>query len=649
MDTKDSENFNETRSEYDFFSKISTPDDLKNMTGDELKMLCRELRDYTLEVISQKGGHLGASLGVTEITVALHYIFNTPHDKIVWDVGHQAYIHKLLTGRKKAFNTIRKKGGLSGFPNIFESDYDAFGVGHSSTSISAALGMSVANALKNNTPSSKTIAVIGDGAITGGIAFEAINHAGDLKKDLLVVLNDNCMSIDPNVGALKNYLVRIASSKSFNKVRDEIWDIFSRMRKIGMIAKNISHKAETTLKSLLSEQSNFFESLGFKYFGPIDGHNVKELVKVLEDLKVRTGPILLHIITKKGKGYPQAETGNETHWHAPGLFDVKTGESTEKKKAEKQPLKFQDVFGNTIVELAEKNEKIVAITPAMPTGSSLKKMMEVFPERVFDVGICEQHAVTFSAGLATQGLKPFCAIYSTFLQRGYDQLIHDVAIQNLPVVFCIDRAGLVGEDGATHQGVFDLSYMRCIPNIVISAPMDEHELRNLMFTAQLEHNNFPFAIRYPRGKGEIFFWKNDFSEIEIGKGKILREGKNILILSIGTVGTFVDALLEELAEKSITIGHYDMRFVKPLDKNLLKKAMEYSSIITIEDGSLIGGFGSAVLETMSEMNYSGKIKRLGVQDVFIEHSSQSEQHQECGIDKETLRTAIETELTSLKK
>ena len=570
--------------------KVDSPSDLRKLNKNQLKQVCNELRQYIIDVVSEKGGHFGASLGVVELTVALHYVFNTPEDQLVWDVGHQAYGHKILTGRKKQFLTNRVKGGISGFPKRSESVYDTFGVGHSSTSISAALGMAVASK-RNGDEKKQHVAIIGDGSMTAGIAFEGLNHAGVEKTDLLVVLNDNCMSIDPAVGALKEYLTDISTSKTYNKAKNKVWNLLGKISQFGPNAQAIAKKIEGAVKTTLLGESNYFESLNFRYFGPIDGHDVKHLANVLNDLKNIKGPKILHCITKKGKGYIPAEKGNSTAWHAPGVFDKNTGEII-KKTTEKKPPKYQDVFGETIIELAKKNKNIVAVTPAMLTGSSLNKMMEVLPKRTFDVGIAEQHAVTFSAGMATQGNLPFCNIYSTFMQRAYDQVIHDVALQNLNIVFCLDRGGLVGADGATHHGAFDIAYLRCIPNMIVSAPMNEEELRNLMYTAQLP-NQGPFSIRYPRGNGVMLEWKTNFKKIPVGKGREVQKGEEIAILSLGHPGNFVLEAQKTFEKEGLNIAHYDMRFAKPLDEKLLHKIFtSFNTIITIEDGCLLGGFGS---------------------------------------------------------
>ncbi len=611
--------------------KINNPSELRKLNIDELPRVCEELRQFIIDEVSNNPGHFGASLGVVELTVALHYVYNTPEDLLIWDVGHQAYGHKILTGRKDQFHTNRKYKGISGFPKPSESEYDAFGVGHASTSISASLGMAVAVSLKKDT-NKKIVAVIGDGSMTGGMAFEGLNNAAVNNSDILIILNDNNMAIDPNVGGVSNYLLNISKSRSYNKLKQEVWDALGKLNGFGPKARRLVQKAEGALKSALLKESNLFESLGIRYFGPIDGHDVKYMTKVLHDLRDIPGPKLLHVITKKGKGFKQAEL-NQTEFHAPGKFDKVTGEILDCECAVNKPPKFQNVFGNTLVELAEMNEKIVGVTPAMPTGSSLNIMMEKMPDRAFDVGIAEQHAVTFSAGMAIQGLVPFCNIYSTFMQRSYDQIIHDVAIQNLNVVFCLDRGGLVGADGATHHGVFDIAYLRHIPNMIVSAPMDEIELRNLMYTAQLD-NMGPFSIRYPRGCGCQVNWHQPFEKFEIGKGRILTEGADLAILTIGTPGISASRAVKALNKEGHSVAHYDMRFVKPLDEKLLHEIFQkFDKIITVEDGVIQGGFGSAVLEFMADHQYKAKIVRLGVPDRFIEQGTQEELTRECGYDQ----------------
>ena len=618
-----------------FLSQINSPADLKKLKQEDLPAFAEELRDYIIDVVSLKGGHFSSSLGVVELTVALHYVFNTPEDQIVWDVGHQAYGHKILTGRREQFHTNRKLDGISGFPKRSESEYDTFGVGHSSTSISAALGMAVANKYLGN--DKKHIAVIGDGAMTGGLAFEGLNNGGTMNTDFLVILNDNCMSIDPNVGALKEYLTDITTSKTYNKVKDEVWTLLGKISKFGPNAQTIIGNIENAIKSSILEQSNLFESLNFRYFGPVDGHDVHHLVQILSDLKEIKGPKILHIITKKGKGFKPAEEGDDAVWHAPGLFNKETGEIIKVTPKSPKPPKFQDVFGHTVVELAEMNEKIVGVTPAMPSGSSMNIMMKAMPNRAFDVGIAEQHAVTFSAGMATQGLIPFCNIYSTFMQRALDQVIHDVAIQNLHVVFCMDRGGLVGADGPTHHGVFDLAYFRAMPNMIISAPMDEIELRNLMFTAQ-EKDHGPFAIRYPRGTGSIVNWKKPMQSLPIGRGRKLTNGSDVAILSIGPIGIEAQKAAEKLTEEGISAAHYDMRFVKPIDETMLHEIFsKFKNIITVENGVIAGGMGSAVIEFMADHEYHSKVVRLGIPDRFIEHGTQEELYAQCGFDADGIQ------------
>ena len=621
-----------------FLEQINTPNDLREkFTEEQLPQVADELRQYIVDVISEIGNsHFGASLGVVELSVALHYVFNTPEDQLVWDVGHQAYGHKILTGRREQFHTNRLKGGISGFPKRSESEYDTFGVGHSSTSISAALGMAVASRYKGETQR-QHVAIIGDGAMTAGLAFEGMNHAG-FEKDanLLVILNDNCMSIDPNVGALKEYLTDITTSHTYNKVKDEVWKLLGKISKFGPDAQTIASKVSHALKGTLLNQSNLFESLNFRYFGPVDGHDVVGLAKVMADLKDIPGPKILHCITRKGAGYKFSEEGNPTKWHAPGVFNKETGEIVKIIPKSPQPPKYQDVFGHTIVELAEKNDKIMGVTPAMPSGSSLNIMMAAMPERSFDVGIAEQHAVTFSAGLATQGLVPFCNIYSSFMQRAFDQVLHDVALQNLNVVFCLDRGGLVGADGATHHGAYDLAYMRCIPNMVVSAPMNEEELRNLMFTAQLK-NQGPFSIRYPRGNGVMTEWKTPLKEIKIGEGRKVTNGEDVAILTIGHPGNFAQEAIQELTGNGISVAHYDMRFVKPIDEVMLHEVFtKFNKVITIEDGCLMGGFGSAVIEFMVDQKYQAQVVRLGIPDEYVHHGTQEELWSDCGFDTQAI-------------
>ena len=623
-------NISEKYPQGELLSQINSPADLRKLNLSQLEQVCSELRQYIIDIVSEKGGHFGASLGVVELTVALHYVFNTPNDQLVWDVGHQAYGHKILTGRKEQFSSNRIKGGLSGFPKRSESVYDTFGVGHASTSISAALGMAIAS--KSNGDNAKQhIAVIGDGSMTAGMAFEGLNHAGVENTNLLVILNDNCMSIDPAVGALKEYLTDISTSKTYNRARNKIWKVLGKISQFGPNAQKIAKKVEGAVKTTLLGESNYFESLNFRYFGPIDGHNAKHVAEILNDLKNIPGPKILHCLTVKGKGFIPAEKGDSTTWHAPGIFDKETGEII-KTNSKKTPPKYQDVFGETIIELAKENENIVGVTPAMLTGSSLNKMMAEMPNRTYDVGIAEQHAVTFSAGMATQGKLPFCNIYSSFMQRAYDQVIHDVALQNLNVVFCLDRGGLVGADGATHHGAFDIAFFRCIPNMIVSSPMNEQELRNLMYTAQLP-NQGPFSIRYPRGNGVMLDWKTPFEKLEIGVGRKIKDGEEIAILSFGHPGNFVLSAQETFEKEGLNIAHYDMRFVKPLDEKLLHTIFKkFNTIITIEDGCLQGGFGSAILEFMANNNYQTAVKRLGIPDEFIHHGSQEELHHDCKYD-----------------
>jgi 1-deoxy-D-xylulose-5-phosphate synthase len=618
-------------------SKITTPEDLRKLDPADLVQVSSELRQFIIDVVCNNPGHFGASLGVVELTVALHYVFNTPYDKLIWDVGHQAYGHKILTGRREAFSTNRRYKGISGFPKMAESEYDAFGTGHSSTSISAALGM--AHAARAKGENRHVVAIIGDGAMTAGEAFEGLNNAGIGKSDILVILNDNNMAIDANVGALKEYLLDITTSKTYNKFKDKVWRGLGVLGKLGPNARSLAAQLEAGAKSTFLDRSNLFEGLNFRYFGPIDGHDVLHLTKVLEDLKRIPGPKLLHCITVKGKGFKQAEE-NQTTFHAPGKFDKETGVIISTSDTGLPPT-YQEVFGNTILELAEQNDKILGITPAMPSGSSLNIMMKAMPERTFDVGIAEQHAVTFSAGLASQGMVPFCNIYSSFIQRAYDQIIHDVALQNLHVVFCLDRGGLVGADGATHHGFFDMAFMRAIPNMIVSAPMDELELRNMMYSAQLEKNKSPFSIRYPRGRGVFPEWKKPFHEIEIGTGRQISEGNDLAILSIGHPGNFVAAVIKKLAKENISVAHYDMRFVTPVDKEILHTVFKkFAHIITVEDGILKGGFGSAVVEFMSDNGYNSEVRRLGIPDCFVEQGTQEELQRECGFDAEGIEIAI---------
>lgn len=616
---------------FPLLNTINSPDDLRRLDNEQLAQVCHELREFIIDAVSCNPAHFGASLGVVELTVALHYVFNTPNDKLVWDVGHQAYGHKILTGRRDNFHTNRKYKGISGFPNIFESEYDAFGVGHSSTSISAALGMAVAFR-KQGIQNRQVVAIIGDGAMTAGLAFEGLNNLAATQANVLVILNDNNMAIDPNVGGLSEYLTDIATSRTYNKVRREIVRGLGKIKLGGPRAKEMIVKVNNSIKNLLSRQTNMFEGMNIRYFGPVDGHDITHLTNVLTDLKEIPGPKLLHVITKKGKGFKLAEE-NQTTWHAPGgRFDKVTGDFIDAPSGVPKPPRFQDVFGHTLVELARMNEKIVGITPAMPSGCSLNIMMEAMPDRAFDVGIAEQHAVTFSAGLAITGMVPYCNIYSSFMQRAYDQVLHDVALQGLNVVFCLDRGGLVGADGATHHGVYDLAYLRTIPNLIVSSPMDEIELRNLMFTAQ-QPNMGPFAIRYPRGVGSHVDWQKSFVAIEVGRGRKLRSGNRLAFVTIGPIGAKVERICDDLEKLGVSAAHYDLRFVKPLDESLLHELFSsFETVITIEDGTVVGGMGSAVLEFMADNGYKCRVKRLGVPDRFVEHGSQMELFREVGLD-----------------
>lgn len=623
---------------------INSPADLKKLAPEQLNDVCFELRDYIIDIVSVYGGHFGASLGVVELTVALHYALDTPKDLLVWDVGHQAYGHKILTGRRDEFYTNRTYGGLSGFPKRSESPYDTFGVGHSSTSISAASGMAMARDLKGE--KKQVVAVIGDGAMTAGLAFEGLNNAGAMKNDMIVILNDNCMSIDPNVGALKEYLADITTSQTFNKIRDEVYDMLGHFKSAGDKMRKIASKMEAALTSALTPGA-LFRALGFKYYGPVDGHNVRGLVKHLNDLKKIPGPKLLHVVTVKGKGFAPAER-DQVKWHASGSpFDKITGKSLAQKPAKPAPPKYQDIFADAIIELAKQDDRVVGITPAMPSGTGLLKMMNEMPDRAFDVGIAEQHAVTFAAGMATEGKIPFAAIYSSFLQRGYDQVVHDVAIQKLPVVFCMDRAGLVGADGPTHHGLYDIPFMRCIPNIIVAAPMNEQELRDMMYTATLQTDK-SFAIRYPRGSATGMQLRPGFEAMPIGKGECLREGSDIAILSYGTIGQEAKKAVEQLAQEGINVGHYNMRFVKPLDEAMIQEILsKYKHIITIEDGTIVGGFGSAVAEFVVTQENLKPVSIMGVPDRLVEHGTQSELYAETGIDAQAVITKVKTLLVGV--
>lgn len=634
---------NSETGKYPILDGINYPSDVKKLTIDKLPALCDDVRRFIIDTLSQHPGHFAAGLGVVELTVALHYIYNTPYDQIVFDVGHQAYPHKILTGRKNIFSTLRSFHGMSPFPNRDESEYDAFTVGHASTSISSALGLAVASE-KLGRHNQHVIAVIGDGAMTGGMAFEALNNAGIQKNNLLVILNDNHMAIDPNRGALNDYLLDITTSKTYNRVKNDVWNALGKFNRLVPSARQFIAKVENGIKYVVMKRSNLFEGLGLRYFGPVDGHDVVHLAQLLADLKNIPGPKLLHIITVKGKGYKFAEE-NQTKWHATSTaFDIETGKTVKNSSAKPQGPKYQDVFGKTVTELATKNSKIVGVTPAMPTGCSLNIMAEKFPDRVYDVGIAEEHAVTFSAGMAAQGLVPYCNIYSSFMQRAYDQIIHDVCLPRLPVILCLDRAGLVGADGATHQGAFDISYLRHIPNLTCSAPMDEIDLRNLLYTAQLGGKG-PFSIRYPRGNGFNPDWQQPFAEIEIGKGRQISDGEDIAIISIGTIGHEVELALQQLHSDKIYPAHFDMRFIKPLDTALLDSIFaKYKRIITVEDNVLQGGFGSAICEYACDHFYNLKIKRLGIPDRFIEHGSPEDLYKVCGIDSKTITETVKNML-----
>lgn len=625
----------------DILHQIDTPEDLKKIPASDLPKVCQELREFIIEELAENPGHLAASLGVVELTVALHYTLNTPYDRIVWDVGHQAYGHKILTGRREKFHTNRQLHGISGFPFPAESPYDTFVAGHASNSISAALGMDIA-AHHFNKEKRIVAAVIGDGAMTGGLAFEALNNASEYRNNLLIILNDNEYAIDKNIGGISKYLTRISTSPSYNTFR---WYGYLLLKKLGLI--NDSQKSRilrfnNNIKGLFNNRKNsFFDGLDLRYFGPVDGHDIKHLVQILNSIKNMTGPKVLHVCTTKGKGYTPAEQ-NATKYHAPGRFDIKTGECICAEDDGRQPIKFQEVFGRTLIELARKNPKIVAVTPAMPTGCGLSQMMKHFPQRVFDVGIAEGHAVTFSAGLAKEGMIPFCNIYSSFAQRAYDNIIHDVAIAKLPVILCLDRSGLVGEDGMTHQGAFDIAALRCIPNLTIASPLNEMEFRNMMYTAQKLADR-PFVIRYPRGKGFVVNWKNKMEFLPVGKGVRLQEGKDLAILSIGPIGLTALSVVEELKKEQhpLSISLYNCRFVKPMDMDIIHEVgKRFSKVITIENGCIKGGFGSAVMEAFQESGYYPRLKRMGIPDKFIEHANVKEQHEICGIDAESIKRSI---------
>ncbi|OQA96342.1 MAG: 1-deoxy-D-xylulose-5-phosphate synthase [Bacteroidetes bacterium ADurb.Bin217] len=624
---------------------IEFPEDIRKLGIEQLPQLCKELRDFIIDESSRNPGHFGASLGTVELTIALHYALNTPYDRIVWDVGHQAYGHKIVTGRKQQFHTNRKFGGISGFPNPQESIYDSFVAGHSSTSISAALGMAIA-AQRTGETDRQIVAVIGDGSMTGGMAFEALNHAGFANANILVILNDNNMAIDANVGALNQYLMDITTSKAYNKLKDDVWNFLGKLSKFGPNTQTLAQKIENGIKAIVLKESNLFESLKFRYFGPIDGHDVFHLVRTIQDLKEIKGPKILHIKTQKGKGFKPAEE-SQTQWHAPRKFNKETGIMVDLPDASLAPPKFQDVFGETLLELAHKDTRIVGVTPAMGSGCSMNILMEAMPERAFDVGIAEQHAVTLSAGMAIDGLIPFCNIYSSFIQRAYDQVIHDVALQHLPVIFCLDRGGLVGADGATHHGVFDIAFMRTIPGMIVTSPLHEHDLRNLMYTAY--KSGKPFVIRYPRGNGVKVDWKNTMEVYEIGRSEKIREGNSIAILSFGPLGNVALEAAERVAQ---TTGNqtaiYNMKFAKPLDIECIKKICKtYSTIITIEDGVVQGGFGSAVLEQTELYDFKGSVLRLGIPDAFIPHGTQEELYAFCKLDSGSIERLLISEFEKL--
>ncbi|MDE6113792.1 MAG: 1-deoxy-D-xylulose-5-phosphate synthase [Muribaculum sp.] len=619
-------------------NKIDSPSDLRKLPLEKLPEVCYDIRAFLINSLSSNPGHFASSMGAVELTVALHYVFNTPYDRIVWDVGHQAYGHKLLTGRRDKFDTNRKFGGLSGFPNPEESEYDTFTAGHASNSISAALGMAVASQLQHDSPKRNVVAVIGDASISGGLAFEGLNNATITKNNLLIILNDNDMSIDRNVGALNSYLAHLTTTKAYNAFRFKVYRLLKKMHLVSEKQKDFILRFNNSLKSLIGKQQNIFEGLNIRYFGPIDGHDVERLVRVLNDIKDMEGPRLLHIRTKKGKGYTPAEK-DPASWHAPGKFDPSTGERAT-EPTEGVPAKYQDVFGETLLELARVDDRVVGITAAMPSGTSMSIMQAEMPGRVFDVGISEGHAVTFAGGLAKDGMRPFCAIYSSFMQRAYDHVIHDVAILKLPVTLCLDRAGIVGEDGVTHHGVFDLSYLRAIPNIIISSPRDEVSLRNLMFTS-LKGNHGPFAIRYPRGKGRNPMWKQPMKELTIGKGEKLADGDDVAVLTIGPMASKAAAAINRAAEEGISVSHYDMIFLKPIDTEILKEVAEKNCpIITVEDGIKDGGLGSAVTEWLNDNGYDRKVTRIGVPDKFVPHGKVPELMKLCGMDEDAIYEAI---------
>lgn len=639
MKQNHSENISDRTSEYPLLEKINSPEDLRKLPLDDLPLVCRDIRKFLINSLSSNPGHFASSMGAVELTVAMHYVFNTPYDRIVWDVGHQAYGHKLLTGRRDKFVQNRKFEGLSGFPNPDESPYDTFTAGHASNSISAGLGMSVASEMQKENPHRNVVAVIGDASIGGGLAFEGINNAANTPNNLLIILNDNDMSIDNNVGALNSYLGKITTSKSYNTIRYKVYKFLKKCHLVSERKRGFILRFNNSLKSLLSRQQNIFEGLNVRYFGPFDGHDIHRIVRVLRDIKDMNGPRILHLRTIKGKGYEPAEKDPAT-WHAPGKFDPETGERVTGDFGEKKTLKYQDVFGRTLVELVEQNDKIVGITAAMPSGTSMSILQEKYPEKVFDVGISEGHAVTFSGGLAKDGMRPYCAIYSSFLQRAYDHIIHDVAIQCLPVTFCIDRAGIVGEDGATHHGVFDLSYLRSIPNMIVASPRDEQSMRNLLYTAQCD-NYGPFAIRYPRGSGRNKEWQTPMKCIEIGKGERLSAGTDVAILSIGPICDNVKNAVKKAEAEGVSVAHYDMMFLKPIDNVILKEVAELKCpVITVEDGVISGGLGSAVMEWMNDNNYPSIVKRIGIPDKFIAQGTVAQLYHQCGMDEDAIYNAI---------
>lgn len=626
------------KEENNLLDSINSPDDLRRLSVEQLPQVCRELRQELIRQLSSNPGHFASSMGAVDLTVALHYVFDTPRDRLVWDVGHQAYSHKLLTGRRKQFATQRTLGGLSGFPNPAESEYDTFTAGHASNSISAALGMAVASKLNNDEPRRNVVAIIGDASISGGLAFEGINNAANTPNNLLIILNDNDMSIDRNVGALNDYLTHITTSKAYNRLRYKVYRFLRKFRLISERKKGVILRFNNSLKSLLTHEQNLFEGLNIRYLGPFDGHDVERIVRVLKDVKDMEGPRILHFRTIKGKGYGPAER-DPASWHAPGKFDPKTGNRLSGDKGP-QPPKYQDVFGETLVELALKNPKIVAVTAAMPSGTSVSAMQEALPERTFDVGISEGHAVTFSGGMAKDGLRPFCAIYSSFLQRGYDHIIHDVAIQRLPVTFCIDRAGLVGEDGVTHHGMLDICYLRSIPGMIVSAPRDEVMLRNLMYTAQAD-NHGPFAIRYPRGAGHNLDWLQPMRAIPIGKGEKLSDGSDVMVISVGTMAYETAEAIVQAREQGVSAAHYDAIFVKPLDEQMLQEiAQTGRPIVTVEDGAVTGGFGSAVMEWLQAHGYNRQVTTIGIPDNFVTHGTVAQLKKLCGMDPDSIAQAI---------